>query len=677
MLRTGSKPRFVRGRRATFDQVIQRAQDLQSARRRFARPETVHLDHLRREVEASLDEASSLDDVLGQCAAWLECREGGLPDRAHQCLVTCAVALHLERLPPDHAWSDAQRLRCAALKAQTWLPPLDVDLICRLPLGDADAVLRLALQQAADSPDCDDHLLPLATLFVQLQGEERPQVWGLAWALRDGLLQVLGQWQVSPMDAVALSRRAWIEQRLDEGWVGRFGRALRIGDLPAAVVCVQHVQALNEALAVAMATDLMQVVKQALAQAGLTVEWTAIKTTPVLEDRTGDPPRRFVAVLRAWSVLRCLDMPPSRPLALSCERWLRGHLLTDEARPAVLGLLSGAHGDPALPPTLMDLFEQAMCSPGARAADVEWLILRYAERIDLADVLAPIRAPVDPKMPPVSGFDRLCALARKLADPASRQRAAKACQDAWRPGWAVLLGLSQHLFERAGETIVMGEENLVQPHIHMHIYLRRQRKRPSVPGVCALFDSLWLCSAANGLCSPFDGLVLLTCGLDESPVSHGELLPFWTPGVWESLFARLAPYAAKGMSESQRQALLRRNLMGILLRSTPRAVSSAVHLAGRQRFAQGAAWATASVLACQQWADERRQGQAWPFEELARLWRHYAIEDPDWLVSTRTSHPWVGMAVDLLDDIEKQGDLVGKAGPVVARALSKQLIKKS
>ncbi|NIM43111.1 MAG: hypothetical protein GTN84_17865 [Hydrogenophaga sp.] len=561
---------------------------------------------------------------------------------------------------------------------------LDVEQLRRVALSDIESVLNDALQDAVDDPNWSDHLLHYAGLFDQLQSDSQwPDGLIVARALRDGLLQALDQRGASALGLDELSRRALIEQRLDDGPIGRFGWALRTGDLHAAAACVQEVQALNEVLALEMASDVVEVLTTELAHADLRVGWATIETRPVFEDQIGyrmaDLRRQFVVVLRAWSVLQCLNMAPSLPLASSCQRWLLERLPTDEVQPAVLDLLKESRNDRALRSVLMDLFEQALCSSSAKPEELEWLILQYAEHIDLADVLAPIRPPADPKALPVSGFDRLIELAQKLADPSHRERVGQAHQDAWRTGWAVLLDLSQYLFEHKGETscLDVGEEEIpLAAWQQLPHYLRRRDREPKVSGADTLFFGIWLCSASNGLRSvTTDGYMLSRLGLKWSQMKGYDLLPFWEPPVRERLFASLASHALKGLSQPQQQALLRRNLMGILLRSTVAVLTIAVKLAAQMRFAPGPDWATASVEACLQWADEvcgDTTIQGTKGEALAQLWRYYADRHPEWLDAMKTRYPWVSEAIDELEQGEKQGY---RTEAIISRRLKEQLIK--
>ena len=117
--------------------------------------------------------------------------------------------------------------------------------------------------------------------------------------------------------------------------------------------------------------------------------------------------------------------------------------------------------------------------------------------------------------------------------------------------------------------------------------------------------------------------------------------------------------------------------MGILLRSSPYVIKVAASLAGEQRFARGPDWATASVEACLQWADEVFAGV---YETdlkgaaLARLWGCYGAQHPDWLDSMKTSYPWVAQAIDEFERSEKEGY---KADAIISKALREQLIKKA
>jgi len=660
MLR-GLRTPEVRGSKASFDEIIQRAPVPRSDRFRFARAESIAVDHLRHEVDAAFARTSCLEEALVLCEVWLECLQTR-PDRAYQCLVKCALAVRLERMnqAADATWTDAQRSRFNDLQAKTGLNPLDVDLLRRLPVGDLDSVLSVALQQAVDGPDGSDHLLSLASLFVKLQRGEGPWGFLVARSLRNGLFQVLEQTSASPMDPVDLSRRSWIERQLDRGPLGRFGRAMRTGDLPAAAACVQGLHTLNETLAVEMATELMAAVRRELAQVGVVVEWTTVRSGSAFEDRTVDGPAPFAAVLRAWSVLRRLPMEHCLPLTSSCHRWLQDQLLTEAAKPAVLGLLEGMREDPALQSALMDVFEVAMCSPGAKAADVEALILLYAEHIDLADVLAPIRAPLDPKTAPVTGFDRLCALVLKLADSSSRQWVEVARQDAWRGGWAVLSGLTEGLLEERSRAEFHEDVRSALDLLFGRLWF--QKSQPTLPGAQALIDRLWLCTAANGLHSPLDRPFLVLWGLESSPVQSDKMLPFWESPVWEGLFACLAPHAVKGLSAAQQQALLRRNLMVIF--SRPGASSpfrQAMSLAGRQQFAQGAEWATALVEALACWADTLQAGiemDSWYAHDLIGLVQHYAGAIPGWLEAVGVKHPWVCKAITAWDAKQVSGGYV-------------------
>lgn len=558
---------------------------------------------------------------------------------------------------------------------------LDVDQIRRLPVSGIESVLNAALQEAVDDPNGFDHLQHYAELFVTLQSDQAwPEGLIVARALRDGLLQALDHKQASAMSVDEVSRRASIELLLDEGSIGRFGCALRTGDLLAAVACVHEVKTLSEALALEMASDVVEVLTKELAQADLPVGWTTFEIRPFFEDRMADLSRQFVVVLRAWSVLQGLNMAPSLPLASSCHRWLLKRLPTEAVKPAVLGLLSDSQEDRAPSSVLMDLFEQALCSPSAKPEELEWLILQYAERIDLADVLAPIRPPADPKALPVSGFDRLIELAHKLADPSHRERVGQAHQDAWRTGWAVLLDLSQYLFEHKGETscLDVGEEEIpLAPWQQLPHYLLRRDREPKVSGADTLFFGIWLCSASNGLRSvTTDGYMLSRLGLKWSQMKGYDLLPFWEPPLWERLFASLASHALKGLSQPQQQALLRRNLMGVLLRSTLAALTIAVKLTAQMRFAPGPDWATASVEACLQWADEvcgDTTTQGAKGEALAQLWRYYADRHPDWLDAMKTRYPWVSEAIDELEQGKKQGY---RTEAIISRRLKEQLIKK-
>jgi hypothetical protein len=571
------------------------------------------------------------------------------------------------------------RSRGTDVEEKTGVKLLDVEQLRHVSLNDLESVLNGALQDAVDDSNWSDHLLHYARLFDQLQNDkEWPDGFIVARALRDGLLQALDQRSASTMSLDEVSRRASIEQRLDEGPIGRFGRALRTGDLPAAVACVHDMQALNEALALEMASDVVEALTIKLAQADLTVGWTTLETRPLFEDRTTDLPRQFDVVLRALSVLQCLNMAPSLPLASSCQRWLLEHLPTDGVKPAVLGLLSDAREDQALRSAVMDLFEQALCSPSAQPAEVEWLILHYAEHIDLVDVLGPIRAPADPKALPLSGFDRLLTLARKLNLPSYRERAGAARQDAWRPGWAVLLDLSQYLFEREGEVDFdgMNEEGTpVPPRRQLFGYLRSQL-RSKAAGIEDLVLGMWVCSASNGLSTPYDGTLLLKWQFARS-YEKTALLPFWESPLWERLLAALAPHAVKGLSEPKQQALLRRNLMGILLRCSPHLIMVAAELVDEQRFAQGPDWATASVEACLQWADQVCAGVSKEDSkglDLARLWRSFGAQHPDWLDSMKTPYPWVGRAIDEFEQGVKEGY---NANAIISKGLRGQLIKKA
>lgn len=546
---------------------------------------------------------------------------------------------------------------------------LDVDLIRRLPSPDIEAVLHVALLQAAHSPRRGECLVRLSGLFVALQVASWPPGFACAQVLLDGLSQILAQLDGSPMSDAEARQTGAVAKRLNHGPVGQFGRAMRHGDLWLAVACMKELRAMGaQSLSQGYETDVLQAVRAELAQVGLVVDWKTLKT--VTDDRWIDPARQFTAAFRACALLQSMGTTEALPIVPCLRQWLLDHLLLDDAvKPAVLGLLDGEPGGPELRALLSDLFVQAIRSPQLDADGLKWLILNCAERIDLADLLAPIRAPWTPDAPLVSGLDHLCHLAGQLGAVAGPFPEPPASTDAWRPGWSMLLDLSRHMNRAVHQVSWVGVPKL-SPMGAMRLFLEfLPEGEPRTREARKLFESLWRPAAANGLRNDaFDGYFLLMEGLGLPAVERGHLLPFWDPREWALMLAAMAPHLSGGLPDEQRQALLRRHLMGVLLRFRTDIVSTALGLAIKGQFAPGAEWATALVEACQQWIDEGSIDEQMPdvnAVSLARLLERYAAI-PGWLDAVCLRYPWVRQLVD----IERSNDLSLKHPRVIVRVLA-------
>lgn len=620
----------------------------------------VHTDHVMHEVGLAVDATSGLDAKLQRCAAYLENAQEEPIDELRLCLVRCALAARLQGLAPDHAWTSEQCACHAELLVKVEVvDALHFGLVRQVPVSDVEAVLQTALQQAASSPHGLEALRHLSDLCGQLQGWAEPRGYFCAQVLWDGLHQALDQLSAAGTTPEQAFRLSLLEEDLRHGPVGRFCSALRERDLWTAADGVRSLKALpnSDALVMQWACDVVGALKDELARQGLSMDWTTIGSRTPGEDRAIDPGRRFAVALRAWGVLRCMGsgIEAIRPFEPMLLNWLRAQLLTDEVQPAVRGLLEEAPGGSRVHSLLMELFARTMCSPQTAEEDLMRLVLNYAEHVELADALTPIWAPSAPNEALMSGFDRLCAIALRLSECVDHPSLSEAPTASWRAGWTVLLDMSRAMLAEKDALLT------TPPALWMQAYLSSQRKSSAAPRQRNLVERLWTGTAANGLRSPVDGYVLTRPGQHQSTASGLELMPFWTPEAWQAMVDGLAPFLSSGLTEDEKAASVRRNLMGILLLHEGDLVRFAANMARNGRFTKDADWITASVEACQQWADEvLRKGETSASRAyfLADIWAGFAAERPDWLASVKGPYPWVEKAVEAIKAIGETRDAI-------------------
>lgn len=689
------------------------------------------------EIDALVSEAADIEEALIRCEACLASVEQGPSDAGRICLVKCAIYRQLDNWPAQQEWTMAQRSRHAGLTAKAQALSLDVHLIDRLPPNDVDTVLSVTVQQAAQSPAWPEHLTQLMGLVEAWQSRGGMRDLALARSLLNCLGQALDQLHQTPLDQRAREAMGLIESRVctallnlvESHGMGKdlWSVANGVGETHTAPSTDGKVQAVDGTVQ----DDVLAVVRSLLRQAGLSFQWARPMTleTWTLDASVDDasrpgPKQQLAAVIRALVVLDAMHLHERHPSRDCLKCWLmrtvdalalsqllristgffqgchltgslkkeavvltqlmERKLVGDEGKQAVLSLLSDPASTEADRAGLMEWFAKLLSSPETRRANLGWIIVNYAEHIDLLGVLAPIWEPTVPGEPLVSGIDRAVELARRLATDAEfLNRLRYDTQDMEAPtaeGWCHLLRFSRFYIDK--------KEKPADPffgldHGHdVHCFLHASTRYLDYPSRVAFFCDLWLSALVNGVHHH---------RLHRSFVLARYPFQLHVDAIWDRqqharLLSLQRPSLRSGLDPDLQQHLLQRQLVKAAL--VPGGLVKKLVVAN---FRHPERWTDEDFTGFRLSVEEflrrecetlaswvERRGDVAPewdetdlryYRSMATFWATVAKERPPWLLRVLSEHPWLSDLVDLAQAVGMDEDERGRAmARVVVRA---------
>lgn len=371
------------------------------------------------------------------------------------------------------------------------------------------------------------------------------------------------------------------------------------------------------------------------------------------EQALGFPPAGLPATqTQRFLPLLALPKPHDEP---SVKAVLK-ELLDDagHANEKVLQALSQA--TPQIKALLLEMITKTMGSPHCTTGQLCALIAAYAPHVALRRLLSPIWAPSSPDEPPVSGLDRLCALAARLAAaPEQLNALQRLAGDRWSSptawdGWAVLFALGQFI-QDSPQAAQWGEGLTIREFLHQSMWSGGQAERR------ALVDDLWLSAVVNGL-SPkvLDDHFMFSEVSGVAPVSNVLRDRSQHP----RLLARLCPARCSDLGQQQQLALLNDNLARMAVRN-PRLLPLLAPQGGDSWSSEDVERATASVEFTLQWwtASEAfapplidlPQAVLAPLVlDVGRFWSGLARLNPEWWDGVLSRHPWLARVIDIVND---------------------------
>lgn len=593
------------------------------------------------------------------------------------------------------------------MKAVEELIPLGIDLIDRLPPDDVDTVLSVAVQQAAQNPDWPKHLTPLIGLVEALQLRGGIRDLATARSLLNCLGQALDQLHGLPVSEDARQAMALIEPRLraalltqvtaSSGGADLWSAAKRVGDLHE----TKDEQGQSVAVDWTCQEDVLAVVRSLLRESGLTLRWAESMTLEAwalnasTDDTASSGQQQLEAVLHALVILDGMHLGAHHPSVDCLQRWLKSRvdawdliglvraasglfqgrtdgevvarevaklmevaLVGEAQKKAVLQLLQNPALTQADRSVLMECFAKVLSCPGTSFDSLEWIILNYAEHVDLIDVLSPIWEPTVPGDPHVSGIDRAVGIARRLAtDPDRLHELRYHTQDMQAPTaknwWFLVLfgsfyaGLEENPVPYAG----------ADPGHDVRLCMSDNKVSFSQQRRVEFFCALWMPAVVNGMCHK---------RLDFEFLTHFKLRQvqaFWKREPRDPLLPLLRPSVRQSLSPLEQRRLLNSNVARMAVEAPHFSRVKGLIVAEPDQpdrwtdedFEGG----TQSVEACLQ--KECANLKSRPprddnelslvevgstfYSDIGVFWAELAARRPQWLEAVSSQYPWLASAI--------------------------------
>lgn len=325
-----------------------------------------------------------------------------------------------------------------------------------------------------------------------------------------------------------------------------------------------------------------------------------------------------------------------------------------QANEPVLQALSQA--TPPIKALLLEMITKAMGSPHCTTSQLCALISAYAPHVALRRLLSPIWAPSSPNEPPISGLDRLFALAARLAgEPEQLNALQRQAGDRWSSptaweGWDVLFALGQFI-QGSPDAAPWGEGLVIRAFLHQTMLSGGQAERR------ALFDDLWLSAVVNGLSPKVLDDHFMFSEVSGVPAVSNVLRD---RGQHPRLLARLCPGRCSDLDQRQQLALLNDNLARMAVRN-PRLLPLLAPQHGDSWSGEDVERATASVEFTLQWwtasqafepplIDLPQEVLAPILLDVGRFWSGLARLKPEWWEGVLSRHPWLARVIEIVND---------------------------
>lgn len=699
----------------------------------FAALRDVPNDRVMSVVDALVAKATTVEEALVLCEACLASVEQGPLDTERTCLVKCAIDQQLEKWPERQEWTRAQRSRHAGLTAKVRLDldAFDVHLVDRLPPTAVDTVLGVAVQQAARHHGWPGRLTQLTGLAEAWQARGGSQDLAMARSLLNCLGQSLNQLHQVPMDKTAREAMGLIESRLCEALLTQVKVSIGVTSLWSAVKRIEAMREARDKEGKAAAVDwtcqedVLAVVHSGLRQSGLTFRWAGSMT---LEAWASDAPtdeaslpglrQQLAAVLHALAIADGMHLDAHHPSVDCLRHWLKeraGAWGPIELMRLSKGIFQGRHDaeaveyeagvltrlmewtlvctahkdrvlqlltNPTLPEVdrsgLMECFAKVLSSPGTSLNNLGWIVLNYAEHVDLTDALAPIWEPTVPGDSLESGIDRAARIAHRLGTDPDRlhdlrfhtQDMTATTSKAW---WFLLMFAQFCIDQRERAFSLIGHDS--GHDVHLFLSDSRGLSIPSRRHCVNFFGDLWARAVANGVCHKRLSFYLLS---RTQPLLTEPARALWDR-MYEPFLKLFRSSVRQSLDASQQLKLLINNVIGMAVRAPyfPHVKGLIVSDPTRpeswtdEDFDRG----MQSIEACverecaglKEYSDYLKKSQQSCVDgepalvgidkdtfalDIGTFWAELAAMRPAWLESVAVQYPWLPSVIAMANDAE-------------------------